>query len=687
MKWKKENILKVVSCFAAVAVTAGSVSALAYAAQANQEKDSSTQSESADADTTPTADADLLNEKDETVYVLAEADGNVKKIIVSDWLKNLLGDSQVEDQTQLSDISNVKGDETGQRGSDGSYTWPADGGDIYYQGTIEKELPVNMSIEYLLDGKKITPADLAGKSGKVTIRLTYKNTQKKTVTVNGKAETVYVPFVAVTGLALDNEHFRNVEISNGKVVSDGDRSIVMGFALPGMQESLKLDKDKLEFPESVEITADVTDFSLLTTLTVVTNELFNELDLDDVDDLDGLKEAVTQLQDACTQLLDGSSALYEGLGTLLTKSGELISGVGQLADGAKDLKEGASSLSDGTQELKDGTGELNDGLKELSGQSGNLKAGAKQVFETLLSTANTQLKEAGLSVPTLTIENYSTVLNNAIAGLDSDTVYQMAYQSALSQVKKAIEDKSAEIYNQVYAAAEQKVKAGVLESQGLTEEQYNALPSGQRQAIDEAVNQQMQSDSVVKEINRTVQDTKDNLIDQQMKSQTIQDSIRQAVQDAENGSSSLHQLKKQLDAYSQFYQGLQDYTDGVDQAYKGSQELNKGASNLNSGAEQLKNGAKDLSDGVSALQSGSSALLDGVSALNDGAMQLNDGMKEFKEEGIDKLAEAFNGDFEDLIGRFQAMADASREYRSFAGISDQMAGNVKFIYRTDSIGG
>ena len=212
------------------------------------------------------------------------------------------------------------------------------------------------------------------------------------------------------------------------------------------------------------------------------------------------------------------------------------------------------------------------------------------------------------------------------------------------------------------------------------------MPAEQKQAIDEAVNQQMQSDSISKEIKHTVQDTKDSLIDQQMKSPAIQNSIQQAVQDAKDGNSSLHQLKKQLDAYNQFYQGLKAYTGGVDQAYKGSQELNKGASALNSGAKQLKNGAKDLSDGVAALQSGSSALLDGVSALNDGAMQLNDGMKEFKEEGIDKLIEVFDGELEDLIDRFRAMADASKEYRSFAGISDQMTGNVKFIYRTDSIG-
>ena len=81
--------------------------------------------------------------KDETVYITTDAEGNTKKIIVSDWLKNYKADSLVKDITNLSKIENVKGNESFQL--DGkNLNWSADGKDIYYKGIGNEQSPVEV---------------------------------------------------------------------------------------------------------------------------------------------------------------------------------------------------------------------------------------------------------------------------------------------------------------------------------------------------------------------------------------------------------------------------------------------------------------------------------------------------------------------------------------------------------------
>ena len=271
--------------------------------------------------------------KDETVYVLTGADGSVKKVIVSDWIKNALGSSTITDSGELKDVENVKGDESYTMNPDGMRVWDAQGNDIYCKGSIDKELPVNLSVSYKLDGKTVSADELAGKSGKVTIRFDYKNNQYQTVTIDGKNEKIYVPFAMLTGILLDNDVFTDVEVSNGKMINDGDRTAVLGIAFPGLQENLAISKSDFEIPSYVEITANVKNFEMMNTVTIATNEIFNKIDTDGLDSADDLTSALGSLTDAMTQLTDGSSALYDGLCTLLDKSGELIAGIDKLAAG------------------------------------------------------------------------------------------------------------------------------------------------------------------------------------------------------------------------------------------------------------------------------------------------------------------------------------------------------------------
>lgn len=645
--------------------------------------------------------------KEETVYVLASADGTINKVIVSDWLKNPKNLDLLEDVSELDNIENVKGYESYKINPDNMKIWEAGGNDIYYQGTTNKALPVDVQISYKLDGKAVSAAELAGKSGKVTIRFDYKNNESQTVLIDGKKETIYVPFVMVTGMVVDDSKFTNITVSNGKVINDGDKSIVMALALPGLQESLALSEDKLEIPDYVEITADVKDFSMATTITLATNDVFNSLDLDDINTLEDLQNSLDTLSSSSLALVDGSSALYDGIELLISKSQTLVSGVndlhtgaGAVNTGAAQISDGATTLSTGVQALDSGIIQLNQGLATLNGSSQDLRDGAAQVFESLLAMADSQLAAAGLSVPKLTIENYKETLNGVLGSLNSDAVYSMAYNTALSQVTEAVNASRPTIRAEVEKAVRAQVLQGVLDSQGLgmTVADYEAavaaggVDEATKAAIDGAVDATVAGTDMQAVIDANTEAKVQSLINDNMASADVTAKINAAVAEAQSGAGSIQALIAQLDSYKAFYDGVVAYTQGVDTAYSGSNqlvsgsaELNAGAQNLSAGATTLTAGTNTLYSGMETLKNGTAALVSGENELSDGSEQLMNGMQEFNEKGIQKLVEAFDGDVELLIARIKAIVDVSKDYQTFAGKADDVRGVVKFIYRTDSI--
>ena len=631
-------------------------------------------------------------EKDETVYVLAGADGNVKKIIVSDWIKNTLGEKNLEDPSDLKDVENVKGDETYVMNGENMRVWDAEGNDIYYRGNIEKELPVTLAVSYKLDGKTVSPEELKGKSGKVTIRFDYKNNQTRTVTVDGKDEIMYVPFVLLTGTLLDNSVFSDIEVTNGKIMNDGDRTAVVGFALPGMQENLNIDKDKFEIPSYFEITANVKNFSLTNTVTIATNEVFNKIDVDSDDLVDEVNGKLDELTSAMSKLIDGSSKLYGGLCTLLEKSDALIDGIDALAKGSEELKAGTASLDGGASDLKDGIGSLKSGLDTLSSNNDKLNAGSKQVFETLLQTANTQIAAAGLTVPTLTIENYSTVLTATIAGLSDEKIDAMVKEEARTKVETAVRAQESVIRPQVEAgvrkaALENAVKTNL----GMDLDSYNAavsagmIPEAVQAQINAGVDAYMASETGVKTVEAQYEAAVKKAVDEQLETDAVKAQITEGIAKAKAGRESLENLKTQLDSYNEFYTGLLEYTAGVSTAAAGADKLNSGAAALKDGTAKVNAGAVQLADGIATLKSSIPALISGITELRDGSMTLADGLKQFNEEGVQKLIDAVDGDIAGLVLRFKATVDVSKEYTSFSSDSKDIDGNVRFIYRTDSV--
>ena len=620
--------------------------------------------------------------KEETVYVIAGADGTPQKVIVSDWIKNPQKAKTIADKSDLKDIENTKGDETYTINENKLVEWGADGNDIYYKGTSSEQLPVGVSIRYELDGAPIAPKDLGGKSGRLKMTFSYTNRQAEEVTINGKKEKIYVPFVMLTGMMLDNEKAGNVTVSNGKVINDGSRTYVAGFALPGMQESLGLDKDKIKLPDTVEVTADVRDFELATTLTVAANQVFNDIDTAKLDKkTDELKKKLGELTDGVNKLADGTSQLYSGLSTLLDKSGELIDGVKELYSGAEQLKDGSAALAKGAGDLSDGAekldggvaalqsgagklqsgagdlaggaGQLDDGvatlqgyigtlaggLSQISANSSTLVSGARQVFQTLLAEADKQIAAAGLSADSLTIDGYADTLNALTEQLSDENAQKLAYQTAYKTVSATVNSQRGVIRQAVEAQVKKQVTDGVLAAAGLglDSDSYDAaVAAGQ---VPEEVQMQvsgaiaLQMAGMDETIDAETDAQAAALIETNMQSDEVQAQIAEGVQKAAGGRQSLQALKAQLDSYSGFYYGVISYTDGVNQANAGAQEilggtvsLKDGAQSLADGAGQLKGGTKELKSGADTLKAGSAQLKDGADALHSGAVTLDGGM-------------------------------------------------------------
>ena len=336
--------------------------------------------------------------KSETVYVNTEADGSVKEIVVSNWLKNPDGADSLKDDTTLTDIVNTKGHETYTTGPDGTITWDAGGADIYYQGSTDKELPVEVKVSYKLDGKDIAPEELGGKSGKVTIRFDYKNNSRTLATIGGKTQEIYTPFAMISGVMLDADKFAGVKVSSGKVISDANNYVVVGYAMPGMNESLSIsdedlkdmdvDREDVDIPDYVEITAYTADFELPMTITYASADLLNDLDISKLTDrLDDMDEDIDELTDASGKLVDGTGELRDGVKKLYDGTDDLTEGVDKLADGAKsladgagELKDGAGALASGSAELAGGAQTLANGTQSLYDGSGDLKAGIMRLY-------------------------------------------------------------------------------------------------------------------------------------------------------------------------------------------------------------------------------------------------------------------------------------------------------------------
>ena len=475
-KLKSKYIVRVVAGVLTIALVGTGIGATAVFA----EKDSTAVTAEADSTTDSSKDADDIADKlmdsvslkdndadkDESVYLISDANGNVNKTIVVDHLKNKDKKDTLEDASNLSDIENVKGKEKFTQSGD-KLTWQAGGKDIYYQGTATEEPPVTQKVTYYLDGKEISPEDLAGKSGKVKIRFDYTNTTSYTETVNGEKQTVSVPFAAVTGLVL-GDGFENIEVTNGKAEVSNSSSVVLGYALPGLKDSLGIKDGDLDgdvnIPEYMEMTADVENFSMPAAMTFVVNASdyvsTDGIDTSDLDDMiNDLKDASTQLQDGSKTLAEGTDTLTDGLSTLQSKLGTFASGVGTLKSGLKTYTDGVSTLSGGLNKLNSNVPTLSNGITTLNSSAKSLNDGVallnatvsakftdsekKTLLDQVHSTLESQKSEIEKQAQTTVASQKTAIQKQAQSAVDlQKTDIQKQAQSTVADQKEDIEKKA-----------------------------------------------------------------------------------------------------------------------------------------------------------------------------------------------------------------------------------------------------
>ena len=643
-------------------------------------------------------------DKDETVYVFAKANGDVDNILVNETLKNRDKSATIEDTTDLKDIVNVKGDETFTQNGN-KITWDAAGNEISYQGTTDKQLPVSVKATYYLDGNEISPEELAGKSGKVKIRLDYTSNEKVTKEVNGKDEDISVPFVAVSGMVL-GDNFTNIQVTNGKYLAQGESNIVVGYAVPGLDSGVKDAAKDLdtEIPDYVEVSADVTDFSLDMTVTMLVNgsemDYSGDLDLTDLDDLtEALSSAGNQLATGSGDLSDGATQVADGAGTLADKMGDLTTGAGSLKAGMETLSSSSGDLASGVAVIDQSAQSIANGINTLdtavnTKMTDAEKAAVAQQAASQVSASVEAQFAAGTDtynyIYNSAVNNYTTSMSNA-----TDTLYQQ-YKAAMydTMVQSALAGKAA----LAAQSASQTAAANAIQA-GQTQEQAQAagaiaFAQSYQAYMANADNQAAVAGAVDAQLKQLAESTTSGLAEggKAALGQSVVDACKSAattaasqaagaaaVQGAETAKATIASRIEatQANGYS--------LVSGANALAQGTSTLAGSVPALKEGISQLVTGANALASGAGQLKDGAVTLADGASQVADGAGTLNESLVTLNNDAIKKMVSAYNGDVKDSVERLQAAMEAATEYDSFGGKSDNTAGVTKFIIKTAAI--
>ena len=567
--------------------------------------------------------------KSETVYAVMNGDGSIKSTTVSEHLYSASGLANVTDKTTLTDIQNTESDaEFTQNGEE--LVWNTNDTDVYYKGNTDKALPIDVKVTYALDGQEAALEDIIGKSGHLTVTVNLKNNETGTVNVNGKDRTIVTPLITAVGVILGGDA-ANVTAEHGMIESAAKSSVAAFVTLPGVKDSLsgllpdEVDSIEDYLQDTVTVEADVEDFTCpqvmvacaTSTAALGTDNVF------DLSSINDLTDGINQLNDAMSQLMDGAS--------------QLVDGTSQLAGGVLALLDGANTLNNGAAALDDGLGQLTNGLDTLSANNAALNAGAQQVADGVLASANKTLKEGGLIDEDMTWSNYEAVIDNILTMNDKTlaagrkkmvrTIWEQEPCFKDSQLDLALYLSATKTNHDLEAALKlmQNFDASMLT--GALEMVTNADAKNTAKA----------------ELKYQVENSQD-------------------MADVRALKTSLSQIQFFVSSVNQYTAGVQTAADGAHSAKDGS--------------AQLAAGTKTLYDGVNTLNTG-------AGQLNDGAGQLNDGLNQFNEEGISKLTGALDQDqLHGLKTVLDEMTDRLNDYTSFAGAPDDAESSVKFVYKT-----
>lgn len=628
-------------------------------------------------------------EKEESVYVTLDANGGTQDIVVSDWLKNSGVGTTLKDQSDLSEIQNTKGDEAFTQDGE-ELSWEAGEQDIYYQGKSDKELPVSMEITYKLDGQEITPEELAGKSGKLEMKITYKNNSRKRVKVAGEKKEVYTPFVMATGMILPVEKFSNVQVDNGQVLSEGDNDIVAVYGMPGLKESLDLDNldfgddvsvdlDKVtdKITDTATITADVKDFEMGQTYTIATASIFKDIDFGDLDGTDELNDKMDDLSDAATELVDGSDKIQDNLKNLDSKFDTYAEAVGTLEDSVETLNDGSQKINkaagkytSSTDKLLNAVNTYVDGAKKFSESTKTYSQGTKKLIEGVgqLYTAaapfpksyeefNTQLEAYTTGVSALLSEDNMNSLANAVASLKNGVE---TADKGLKQVQSgvaAINKGASELNNQDTAALIEGLQAVAASGDAQTS-----------QIAKMAISYIQRAEKLAASVDASTNGTPDGDLDgngakdlaaalaqieaatdtqsKEMNLYTGAGALEKSVGEIAKNAETIRGYKAPImDASAKVNASVGEITSNLNTIYKSGQLITANNKKLESAADSLSKNAGKIKKNSKKLTSSSASFRKATKTLANGTKKLFNGVKKLAgstdqvSDGIGKLAE------------------------------------------------
>lgn len=618
--------------------------------------------------------------KDESVYVNADESGATTKITVSNWLKNAGINGTINDESDLKDIQNVKGDETFTQNGD-DVQWSAGSNDIYYQGTTDKELPVGVEIKYELDGKEIAAKDLLGQSGKLKITVSYTNKSKSTQTINGEKQEMYTPFIMATGIILPDDKFSNVEVDDGKIINEGSNNIVVGFGMPGMAESLDLDEDAADkLPEGFTVTADVTDFSIGNTITFASPSILSDLELDDIDDLDDLENKLEKLVDSSEDLVDGSKKLSNKMGELEDKFDDYQDGEKSLNKGIKDLVNGGTTLKKGVKDYTNGVDTLAKGTQSYVNGAKQITNGNQKLYEAVKDMPSSYkefsdglqayTKGVDTLADTKTAKQLTDGADAVTAGIGTLNENLGKLESSYDNYKLLAEGLKA----QAAQISDPTQKATILAYVQKLEELYQ----GQKASVGALVSATNKESTLKSGASQVAVGIKKVMTGAQTLSGNSA-TLRSADQKLTSSIATLTASVKKLS------EGSKTLSSNDRKLLAGAKKILKASKSVKSGSDKLINGANKLKKGSNKLHKATGKVADGIGKLSDGADDLYEGMDKFDQKGIQKLNNVYEDDIKTLKTRLEKLTDMSKDYTNFSGISKGMDGKVKFVIETAEV--
>ena len=622
--------------------------------------------------------------KSETVYSNLYSNGKAYKTIVSTQLTNEDKSDEITDISNLLNIENTNGDETFKKEGN-QIVWDSNGNNIYYKGESDKQLPVECKITYELNGEEISAEELKGKSGNVKIKINYTNNEKHIVSINGKQVTMYTPFIIVAGTKIDNAKNKNIQITNGKIVDNGESTLAVGIAMPGMQENIGISKSKIDIPEEIEISMETEDFEMGNIIAVVA---VKGIDEDLTSDLNSMYSQINELANASNEILAGANQLKEG-------TSELVSGVDQLKDGTGAAYAGSKQIKDeveeSTKNLKnDNTPAIDsktlEAIKAQAMQSATLSDEQKAGIAAQAKAAATLSDEqkAGIAAQAKTAAKLTDAQKAEIAAQAKLTDEQKAKITAQAKAgaeftetqKTAIIEQAQKKYTETLTEAEKQLILTVAQNTAYQTATTTALAVAESTAeatalkVAQSVAESTAEATALKVAQSVAESTAEATAQTVAQSTATQTAETTALTVAQNTATQTAGATATQTATQVGNQAKQKFTNQVVSQM----------STLGTALDELTNGLANIDNGVSALSVG-------TNKLDSGALQLANGVKTFNEQGISKINNLVNGDLRNIASRVEKMNELANEYNNYAGIQNGMAGEVKFIMITDSTTG